>query len=104
MHSPGCTTLRRKCCSSKAVPCPYPNPNSEEVWSTSIFRGLHVSFHGINLRIMQTELKMVLLFSTKFLSMNYNALNPRTGSLEPINDYTNTVYFKILSNETYEFG
>ena len=97
MQSPGCTTLCQKCCSSKAVPCPYPNPNSEEVWSTSIFRGL--SFHEINLRIMWTELQMVLLFST-----NYHAPIPWTGSLQPINDYTNTVIFKILSNETYEFG
>ena len=48
------TTLRRKCYSSKAVPCPSPKPG--EMWSTSIFSVL--SFYGINLRIMRTELKM----------------------------------------------
>ena len=53
---------------SKAVLCPYPCPNSDEIWSESIFRG--PSFFGINLRNMWTELKMDWLFSTKCLSTN----------------------------------
>ena len=103
MNSPGSTTLRRKCCSSKAVPCPYPSLQELEVisyifvclyclcvrtntytvqaqtkiitssscavtqskkWSKSIFRGL--SYYGINLRIMQTELKMVIVDEMSF--------------------------------------
>ena len=36
----GCTTLRRKCCSSKVVSCAYPYLNPDEMWSESIFRGL----------------------------------------------------------------
>ena len=52
-------TLSPKCCSSKAVPCPFPNPNPDKMLSKSIFRGLLL--HGINLRIMRTELKMVIV-------------------------------------------
>ena len=53
----GSATLRRNSCSSKAVPCPYPNTNPDEMWTKSYFRGL--SFYEINLRIMQAELKKV---------------------------------------------
>ena len=51
----GCMTLCQKCCSSKGMTCPYPNPY--EMWSKSIVREL--SFYRINHRIMQTKLKMV---------------------------------------------
>ena len=39
------------------IPNSYLSP--EEMWSRSIFRGL--SFHGINLRIMRAEMKMVIV-------------------------------------------
>ena len=68
-----CTTLRRKCYSSKAVPCLYPNPNPDEMLSKSIFRGL--SFYGINLKLMRRELKMIQLFSTEYLSTKCRALS-----------------------------
>ena len=55
----GCMTLRQKCCLSKAVPCPYPNSNPDEIWSKGIFRVL--SFFRMYVRIMQTELKMVIV-------------------------------------------
>ena len=40
-HVPGSTTLRRKCCTSKAVPCPYPNPVTVTLTQTKC--GLEVS-------------------------------------------------------------
>ena len=49
----------------KRVPCPYPYPNPDEMWSKSIFRGL--LFYRINLRIMQIELKMVVVIVDKVL-------------------------------------
>ena len=55
----GCIILHRKCCLWRAVPCHYHNPNPHEVWSKNIFRGL--SFYGINLRIIQTQIKMVVV-------------------------------------------
>ena len=66
----GCMALRRKCC-SKAVPWPYPNPKPGEMWSLSIFRGL--SFYGINLRIMQTELKIVVALLVDEVSLRCRA-------------------------------
>lgn len=53
------TTFSPKCCSLKGVACPYPKPNPDEVWSKSILMGL--SLYGINHRIMQTELKTVIV-------------------------------------------
>ena len=60
---PGTKHLVQKRCSLKAVLFPYPYPNPDKMWSKSIYREL--SFSGINLRIMQTELKMVLVVVDK---------------------------------------
>ena len=54
-------TPRGKCCSCKVVPFLSQNPNPDK-----IIYGLKVSlgddsFYRINLRIMQTELKMVVV-------------------------------------------
>ena len=67
----GHMTLCWKCCSSKVVPCPYPNPNPDEMRSKSICREL--PFYGINLRIMWGELKLVWSFSPKCLSSKCHA-------------------------------
>ena len=50
-----CTTLRRKCCSLKAVPCSYPYPNSDEIWYKSILMGLSV--YEINLQTNTDRIK-----------------------------------------------
>ena len=55
----GSTTLLRKYCSSKAVLCPYSNHISDGIWSESIFTDQ--SFYGINLRIMLTDKKVVVV-------------------------------------------
>ena len=56
-----------KCCLLKVVPCPYPNPNPDEMWSKSIFSG-H-SFSGINLRIMWIELTLLHSERPKFYTI-----------------------------------
>ena len=69
----GSTALRRKCCLSKAVPCPYPKPDPDEAWSKSTFMGLLC--YGI------TELKMVVFHSRRSVVQRYVAQCCGSGCL-----------------------
>ena len=79
------TIFHRKCCSSKAVPCPYPNPNSNKVWSKIIFSEL--SFYGKKSQKNADRIKNSLVISTNTI---FNEM-PCTG--------TNSIWFLFFCME-----